>query len=66
MSLPKSADDYVHRAGRTGRFYRPGKVITLIQKEEDFVIKRYMNELGIDIKSISAKSRSGAKVDDVQ
>lgn len=49
MKLPTSADDYVHRAGRTGRLNRPGKVITLIQKEEEFVIKRFMNELGVDI-----------------
>jgi superfamily II DNA/RNA helicase len=58
MSLPKSADDYVHRAGRTGRLNRYGKVITLIQKEEEFVLKRYMNELGIEIRCLQMKPKA--------
>ena len=45
MSLPPKADDYLHRAGRTGRLGRSGKVITLMQEEEDFVVRRYANEL---------------------
>ena len=48
-SLPKTLDEYVHRAGRTGRLGREGKVITFIYEEEDFVINRHMNELGITI-----------------
>lgn len=50
MSLPKTAEDYLHRSGRTGRLSRPGKVVSLIQEEEEFVIKRYMNELQIVMK----------------
>jgi ATP-dependent RNA helicase DeaD len=50
MNLAKTCEDYVHRAGRTGRLGRTGKVVTLIQPNEEFAIRRYMNELNIDIK----------------
>ena len=50
MSVPNSADLYVHRAGRTGRLYREGQVITLIQPLEEFVIQRYKNALGCEMK----------------
>ena len=42
-------DDYVHQAGRTGRFGREGKVTCFIQGSQDFVVKRYSNEIGVDI-----------------
>lgn len=59
MSLPKTAEDYLHRSGRTGRLNRAGKVITLIQSEEDFVIKRFSNELDVTMKKrvLQAKQR---------
>lgn len=50
MSLPHTAMEYVHRAGRTGRLDRPGRVITLASDSEDFVLQRFRNELGIDFK----------------
>lgn len=50
MAVPKNADLYVHRAGRTGRMDRMGKVVTLMQTSEEFVIKRFMNELGFVMK----------------
>ncbi len=49
MSLPASANTYLHRSGRTGRLDRAGTVITFIKPEEVFVIKRHSNELGINI-----------------
>jgi superfamily II DNA/RNA helicase len=49
VSLPKSVDEYLHRAGRVGRMGRPGKAVTLIAPEEGFAIERYANELGIVI-----------------
>lgn len=58
MSLPRTADDYLHRAGRTGRMGRSGKVITLHQDEEDFVLQRYSNELGITVKKRLFVSKS--------
>lgn len=50
MSLPSTADDYLHRSGRTGRLNRRGKVITLIQEEEDFVVRRFMNQLNFKVR----------------
>ncbi len=49
MTLPSNVDDYLHRSGRTGRQGRSGKVVTLTHSKEQFVLRRYMNELGIDI-----------------
>lgn len=49
LSLPEVSEDYLHRAGRTGRLGRPGKVVTVTRSEQDFVIQRFQNELGIQI-----------------
>ncbi|XP_047336789.1 DEAD-box ATP-dependent RNA helicase 58, chloroplastic isoform X2 [Impatiens glandulifera] len=51
FDLPRTAVDYLHRAGRTGR--RPFSkerctVTTFISKEERFVLQRYENELRFD------------------
>ncbi len=48
-ALPESHDDYVHQAGRTGRFGREGKVTCFTQGSQDFVVERYSNEIGVDI-----------------
>lgn len=50
LDLPKTATDYLHRAGRTGRqpFSRLELeccVTTLITEEEHFVLRRFQNEL---------------------
>lgn len=55
MSLPGKVDSYVHRAGRAGRLGRAGKVITLTKKEEDFVVQRFSNELGVRIEKRQLK-----------
>ena len=74
--MPKYFEQYLHRAGRTGRLNRSGKVITFTdaadttsidhssgsssssksnsnfsenESPQDFVLKRYSNELGIKI-----------------
>ncbi|RLM78283.1 DEAD-box ATP-dependent RNA helicase 58, chloroplastic [Panicum miliaceum] len=48
FDLPKTATDYLHRAGRTGRepFSRlECSVTTLITEDEHFVLQRFQNEL---------------------
>lgn len=45
--LPKSREAYVHRSGRTARAGRPGTVITFVEEEKKFVIRKYEKELGI-------------------
>jgi len=104
MSLPKSIEGYIHRAGRVGRLGRPGrwcvlasivsrplllqrvtggvqccayehlflvwkltsvissstgKVITLVGAEEEFVAKRYSNELGVNLVKRNLKIKEG-------
>ena len=48
--LPNKPENYLHRSGRTGRLGRNGKVLTMVTSTEDFVVKRFENELGIDMK----------------
>uniref|UniRef100_A0A0A9DB17 RNA helicase n=1 Tax=Arundo donax TaxID=35708 RepID=A0A0A9DB17_ARUDO len=48
FDLPKTATDYLHRAGRTGRepFSKSEcGVTTLITEDEHFVLQRFQNEL---------------------
>ena len=57
LNLPATHDEYVHQAGRTGRFGRAGKVIVFTKKSQDFVVERFSNEIGIDISKRQLKSR---------
>jgi superfamily II DNA/RNA helicase len=50
LDLPDRSEDYVHRAGRAGRLGREGRVITLVRDGQQFVLDRYSNELGVEIK----------------
>lgn len=50
MSLPSRMEEYLHRAGRTGRLGRGGKVVTFTSEEEQFVVERFSNELGVPIR----------------
>jgi hypothetical protein len=43
-------EEYLHRAGRTGRLGRGGKVVTFTSEEEQFVVERFSNELGVPIR----------------
>jgi superfamily II DNA/RNA helicase len=47
LDLPPDADTYVHRAGRTGRFGRKGQVLSIITEDQEFVLERITNKLGI-------------------
>ncbi len=50
MALPKTAMEYLHRAGRTGRMNRSGLVISFANEDQVFVLQRFMNELGVLIR----------------
>ncbi|WP_413378719.1 helicase-related protein [Alkalihalobacillus sp. 1P02AB] len=45
-------DSYLHRAGRTGRMGKEGKVLTLMSHKDEYKIAKYMRELGIEIKEV--------------
>ena len=53
FDLPLDADTYVHRAGRTGRFGRSGQVLSIITTEQEFVLRRLTNKLGVETKCIA-------------
>lgn len=61
MSLPPKLESYLHRSGRTGRLNRPGKVITLIDAEEEFVVRRYENQIGVPITERKLKVNKSKK-----
>ena len=59
FDLPKTATDYLHRAGRTGRepFSRlECGVTTLITDEEHFVLQRFQNELKFHCEELPLES----------
>ena len=56
MKLPDNVDEYLHKAGRTGRLGRKGKAITFTSIEENFVVQRFSNELGVPIYKRSIKT----------
>ncbi|CAL4888875.1 unnamed protein product [Urochloa decumbens] len=59
FDLPKTATDYLHRAGRTGRepFSRlECSVTTLITEDEHFVLQRFQNELKFHCEELHLES----------
>lgn len=59
FDLPRTAIDYLHRAGRTGRkpFSDEKCVVTsIITSEEHFVLQRYENEMKFDCEEISLQA----------
>ncbi|WP_017726427.1 DEAD/DEAH box helicase [Halalkalibacterium ligniniphilum] len=49
LEAPSQGDMYLHRAGRTGRMGKSGKVITLLSAREMFKLKKYETELGLKL-----------------
>ncbi|WP_085521110.1 DEAD/DEAH box helicase [Tuberibacillus sp. Marseille-P3662] len=49
FNLPKHADQYTHRSGRTGRAGESGTVISIVTKKEERDLKRMSRELGITV-----------------
>jgi len=60
LDLPKTATDYLHRAGRTGRepFSRlECGVTTLVTEDEHFVLQRFQNELKFHCEELPLESK---------
>ncbi|MFZ5352301.1 MAG: DEAD/DEAH box helicase [Bacillota bacterium] len=49
LDLPRDSKEYLHRAGRTGRFGRPGTVVSVITKREEEQIKAFEKNFRIRI-----------------
>ena len=50
LDLAQKAEDYLHRAGRTGRFGKKGSMISIVTENEAVHLRRIAKELKIDIK----------------
>jgi ATP-dependent RNA helicase DDX6/DHH1 len=55
FDFPKSAETYLHRIGRSGRFGHLGIAINLITPEDRFNMYRIENQLGTEITAIPAE-----------
>lgn len=49
LDPPIDAEHYVHRVGRTGRMGRKGLAVSIIAPKEQFIMRKFSRELGIDI-----------------
>ena len=52
FDFPKSAETYLHRVGRSGRFGKFGVAINLVTDEDKSNFLRIENELGMEIRPI--------------
>ena len=63
FDVPRCADDYIHRAGRTARAGATGHVITFIAQDEEALAGEIQAELGIALPHVAlpdAVSRASA------
>ncbi|KAK9821649.1 hypothetical protein WJX74_004202 [Apatococcus lobatus] len=56
LELPSSPGHYAHRAGRTGRFDRPGWVVSIADERDLFVLDKFSRKLVIRIPEAKAES----------
>jgi superfamily II DNA/RNA helicase len=55
FDLPLDPEGYIHRGGRAGRMGRSGKVVSIITPEQEFVITRLGNAVGIELSAMAAR-----------
>ncbi|MEN9658596.1 MAG: hypothetical protein RL571_2061 [Pseudomonadota bacterium] len=53
FDLPRFAEDYIHRVGRTGRAGRTGKAISLVTKNDFMLLTRIRRRYNIDFGTVS-------------
>ncbi len=53
FDLPNDGDTYVHRGGRAGRLGRKGQCMSIITSEQEFVLERLGNKLGLKLRCIA-------------
>lgn len=49
LDPPIDSEHYVHRVGRTGRMGRDGLAVSILAPKEQFIIRKFARELGIEI-----------------
>lgn len=55
LDAPTESDAYLHRAGRTGRAGASGVCVSLLSGQQQRVVKRYQDELGISLQRIAVR-----------
>jgi superfamily II DNA/RNA helicase len=56
FDVPTMSKAYLHRVGRTGRAGANGVAVSLLTEAEARLIRRYQEELGIDLKGIRVRA----------
>ncbi|MCB0526660.1 MAG: DEAD/DEAH box helicase [Saprospiraceae bacterium] len=57
--IPRDAEDYVHRIGRTARAARKGEAITLVSPEEGYKFKRIEKLIGREVDKLKLPEHIG-------
>ena len=57
LDLPEDAKTYLHRAGRTGRAEKEGRVVTLADLKEALKLERLSKSLGIEFRRMDSRRR---------
>lgn len=50
LDPPIDSEHYVHRVGRTGRMGRNGLAVSIVAPKEEFIMRKFSKELGIEIR----------------
>ncbi|ARK31885.1 DEAD/DEAH box helicase [Halalkalibacter krulwichiae] len=50
LDAPANSDSYLHRAGRTGRMGKSGKVLTIVDRKSEYKVDKYRRDLKIELK----------------
>eukprot|EP00934_Nitzschia_sp_Nitz4_P008298 Nitzschia sp. Nitz4//scaffold185_size43419//33921//35729//NITZ4_007307-RA/size43419-processed-gene-0.83-mRNA-1//-1//CDS//3329539727//8288//frame0 len=58
FDLAPDADTYLHRAGRTGRLGKSGRVLSIVPEKQVFVLERMANALEIEVQCIGRQVSS--------
>lgn len=52
LDVAATSDQYVHRAGRTGRMGKEGTVITLLDRKDEYKVEKYKRDLKINFEEV--------------
>ena len=56
LDAPSQSKAYLHRTGRTGRAGVPGKALSILTAPETRLVRRYAQELGIQIREVRLRN----------
>ena len=65
LELPSDGVHYAHRAGRTARAGRPGRVVTLVEPKEHFVLRKFEKALSVQIQEANVGGGEFRNVSDI-